>query len=43
VDAILPEDDVVGTPEEPYVEKNKTWFDNRPTAEIEAARMTASS
>jgi|KBSSwiStaDraftv2_1062776.scaffolds.fasta_scaffold283880_2 NAD-dependent dihydropyrimidine dehydrogenase PreA subunit len=42
VDAILPEDEVAGTPEEPYVEKNKTWFDGRPTPDVEAARMSAS-
>ena len=42
VDAILPEDEVVGTPEEPYVEKNKVWFEGRSTADIEAARKSAS-
>jgi hypothetical protein len=41
VDAILPEDDVVGTPEEPLVEKNRVWFEERTTEEIEAARMMA--
>lgn len=43
VDAILPEDEVAGTPEEPFIEKNKAWFDEHSTEEIEAARLTASS
>lgn len=42
VDAILPEDEVAGTAEEPYIEKNKAWFEGRPTAEVEAARKSAS-
>jgi NAD-dependent dihydropyrimidine dehydrogenase PreA subunit len=41
VDAILPEDEVTGTPEEEYVAKNKDWFESRSTAEIEKARLTA--
>jgi len=42
VDAILPEDEVTGTVEEPYIERNRAWFATRPTAEIEAARRTVS-
>ena len=42
VDAILPEDEVSGTKEEPYIDKNKTWFEGRATADVEAARMSAS-
>ena len=42
VDAILPEDEVSGTPEEPSVEKNRAWFEGRSTADVEIARMSAS-
>jgi len=41
VDAILPEDEVVGTAEAPFIERNRAWFEERTTAEIEAARRTA--
>ncbi len=41
VDAILPEDDVVGTDEAPFIEKNRVWFDEHTNEEIEAARLTA--
>ena len=42
VDAILAEDEVVGTEEEPFIAKNKVWFEEHSSEEIEAARMTAS-
>ena len=41
VNAILPEDEVMGTPEESYVEKNKLWFEGNTSDDIEAARRTA--
>ena len=40
VQAILPEDEVIGTPEESYVEKNKVWFEENISDEVEAARQT---
>lgn len=43
VDAILPEDEVAGTAEEPFIARNRDWFEERSTEEIEAARLTASS
>ena len=42
VDAILPEEEVEGTPEAPFIQRNKEWFESRSTEQIEAARMTAS-
>ena len=41
VSAILPEDEVQGTAEEDYIEKNKAWFEMHSEGEIEAARQTA--
>ena len=41
VSAILPEEEVIGTPEESYVEKNKVWFEEKTSDEVEAARRTA--
>ena len=41
VNAILPEDEVMGTAEESYVEKNKVWFEVNTADEVEAARRTA--
>ena len=38
----LPEDEVMGTPEESYIEKNKIWFEENTSDEVEAARRTAS-
>ena len=41
VSAILPEDEVMGTREEAYIEKNKVWFEENTAGEIEAARRMA--
>ena len=41
VSAILPEDEVMGTPEESYIEKNKVWFEENSANEVEEARRTA--
>lgn len=43
VDAILPEAEVEGTPEAPFIDKNRLWFEGRSTADIEAARRSAAS
>ena len=40
VDAILPEDEIT-VAEQPFIARNKDWFENRSTAEIEAARLAA--
>jgi NAD-dependent dihydropyrimidine dehydrogenase PreA subunit len=40
VDAILPEDEITAA-EQPFIARNKDWFENRSTAEIEAARLAA--
>ncbi len=42
VDAILPEEEVVDA-EKPYIDKNRLWFEERASEDIEAARMRAPS
>ena len=41
VDAILPAEEIEGTPEAPFIARNADWFQSHSTAEIEAARLTS--
>jgi len=41
VDAIQPEDEVLGTAEEGFLDRNRTWFVENTAHTVEAARQTA--
>jgi NAD-dependent dihydropyrimidine dehydrogenase PreA subunit len=41
VDAILPDDEVEGSAEADFIDRNRVWFEEHTPQEIEAARRTA--